>query len=188
MEVAHLVCILWEEKLKAIAEVGGSESQDNLGNIKHNELEREAYQRVCAWIGAEEWDQLSEEAYQEGQLWIWVGCCMHIEVNMTKREAGGLSQFWVANKPKQHAKQAVYNKSKATDGCEWVEKHTKQQEDVQNVLNNLIPELNTTYLKGRTFKTGEKMLFLAIVQEINQHHGFDKEKKILPKGYILQMN
>jgi len=81
---------------KVIAAVGSVQAWDALPpgekEMRHKVNHAALYQR----IGEEEFQKFLEEEKASIDLFLWVGCCMHKELNTFKGGCKGLGEYWIS--------------------------------------------------------------------------------------------
>jgi len=92
--LATYMHVLWEEKVKEVAVVGGQDAYDGLSVEEKDKVDQRTYHNVSLRMGDAAMAKLPESDKRHAQIWIWAGCCMHKEMNATKGGASAMAEFW----------------------------------------------------------------------------------------------
>jgi hypothetical protein len=94
MEPGDLFRLLAEVHEKEIAEAGGAEKWSQLSREAQEEINVNAMKDMVTELGKAKYAELTEEEKGELQLFIWVGCGMHKDMNAGKGGDTEMQSFW----------------------------------------------------------------------------------------------
>ena len=99
-EADKLLTYVCEENERKLAAVGGIEGWNRLSANECRDRDAEALRAAVVRIGKDAYDKLSPEDRDALgiDLFAWVGCCMHKDLNCTKSGSTAMSAYWSANK------------------------------------------------------------------------------------------
>ncbi|THU75834.1 hypothetical protein K435DRAFT_824682 [Dendrothele bispora CBS 962.96] len=97
MSTPDLVRLLIRVSAEAVESIGGQDAWEKLSDEEQKALHTTTYLKVVQEIGQEEFSKLSPEEQAKIDLFLWVGCCMHKEMNAFKGGATAMENFWSLN-------------------------------------------------------------------------------------------
>jgi len=89
--------ILLEATERAIVAAGGYHGWEKLSSDEKITRNLATCADICRRIGEEEFMQLSDQEKSAIDWFVWVGCCMHKELNTVKGGAARFPGFWARN-------------------------------------------------------------------------------------------
>ena len=90
-EIVGAVAKAWDEVL---TEVGGIESWESLSKERQDDLLGSIVHRVRVMFGEEAYEKLTPAEKRRADLFIWMGCAMHKDLNATKGGAEAMAESW----------------------------------------------------------------------------------------------
>ncbi|KIJ45464.1 hypothetical protein M422DRAFT_250782 [Sphaerobolus stellatus SS14] len=97
MPPEYMVSLVLEATKLAIDEIGGPNAWEALPQAARIARNKNTQADIYRKIGEEEFQKLSPEQQEAIDLFIWVGCCMHKELNTFKSGYIGMSTWWETN-------------------------------------------------------------------------------------------
>ena len=94
----EMVELLWEANDKKIAEAGGQAAWDVLPKAEQLQADVDMMNVVIWQLGRKAYYNMTDEERQVMDLFIWVGCCMHKELNSVKHANLFMVKYWRDNK------------------------------------------------------------------------------------------
>ncbi|EDR09156.1 uncharacterized protein LACBIDRAFT_326543 [Laccaria bicolor S238N-H82] len=92
--VEVLLKVVVEENQKKVSAVGGLDTFDALSPQEQDVQNKAMYERVCSHVGEKSFNAMSAAQQHAANLFIWVGCCMHKELNAIKIGDTSMGAFW----------------------------------------------------------------------------------------------
>lgn len=171
-ETDNFLTYAYEENEKKLADAGGLTGWNSLSDDERQERDARASRATICRIGQDAYNKLTPEDREAlgVDLFVWVGCCMHKDLNCTKAGSHSMSTYWSANKrtpPRpllNRDKAAAYKKNSPTNATS-----TPTPEIVENVLGGAIKliQLLGSLLNHKDDKKGEHDLarhyFLTVI-------------------------
>ncbi|KAI0055922.1 hypothetical protein BV25DRAFT_1842639 [Artomyces pyxidatus] len=95
--LADVMPVLCEEKEQELADAGGLDHWNKLSAAEKEQKNKETYHRICMRLGDEVYAGFSDEEKEIADLFIWMGCCMHKELNTVKGGNAAMMAYWEKN-------------------------------------------------------------------------------------------
>ncbi|KAJ7289904.1 hypothetical protein C8J57DRAFT_1046809 [Mycena rebaudengoi] len=97
LESSELVELIFEIRRSNLKEVGGEEAWNKLSNGQKDVLAKSFTDALALQIGKQAFEKLSAELKREIDLFFWVGCSMHKELNICSAFTDGLAMYYEEN-------------------------------------------------------------------------------------------
>ncbi|KAJ6451180.1 hypothetical protein C8R45DRAFT_1113722 [Mycena sanguinolenta] len=94
MDPPKIVEIVQEISAKSLEEVGGAEAWSKLSDDAKDTLTKSLMDTLAYRLGDEVFDQLPSEVRREIELFFWVGCLMHKELNCCVAFEKGMQLYY----------------------------------------------------------------------------------------------
>ncbi|KAL5520172.1 hypothetical protein ACEPAG_9385 [Sanghuangporus baumii] len=100
---AHYLCSRSEEEREMliasarashISQTGGFEAWEKLSDEDRIQKDAEIFDKLCESLSNEAYEQLSEVERRRLDLWVWVGCAMHKDLNAVKGGDSAMRAKW----------------------------------------------------------------------------------------------
>ncbi|KAI0056754.1 hypothetical protein BV25DRAFT_1872636 [Artomyces pyxidatus] len=95
--LADVMPVLCEEKEQELADAGGLDHWNKLSATEKERKNKETYHRICMHLGDKVYAGFSDEEKEIADLFIWMGCCMHKELNTVKGGNTAMMAYWEKN-------------------------------------------------------------------------------------------
>ncbi|KAF9257112.1 hypothetical protein L218DRAFT_880227, partial [Marasmius fiardii PR-910] len=82
---------------KAVKQTGGDDAWRMLSVEEQEQLQKNVYPETVREIGQKTCNELSPEEQGTMDLFLWVGCCMHKEMNAFEGGAAMAEAWWTEN-------------------------------------------------------------------------------------------
>ncbi|KAI0308696.1 hypothetical protein OF83DRAFT_1019993, partial [Amylostereum chailletii] len=117
---------------------------------------REIHRRICCHFGEEAYAALSDDANVNADLFIWMGCCMHKDLNATKGGDWRMTRWWATQGLTGPI--CLMNKDNSTAASLGPSAAAQRAEDVSQGGAVKAVSLMGVVLKNRDHKKGQQDL------------------------------